>query len=146
MVEDATCLLAPGRWTRLVARGRHGTLDRAIAAGADPAGSPLLAARSAQLATMRTRHRVAADLERVARSAAGGCSRFRTLPSRRAVRRNRDELMALAGTLRADGAAYARGIALLELVATDGAGPAYTDPDGALLAGWLRQARRRLAG
>jgi len=146
MLEDATCLLAPGRWTRLMARGRHATLDRAIADGADPAGSPLLAARSAQLATMQMRTRIAADLERVARSAAERCSRFQTLPSPEAVRQNHGELMALAGTLREGGAAYARGIALLELVVTDGAGPAYIDPDGAVLARRLRQARERLAG
>jgi hypothetical protein len=146
MLDDATCLLAPGRWTRLVARGRHATLDRAIAAGADPAGSPLLAARSAQLATMQMRQRVADDLERVAQTAAERCARFQALPAPEAVRRNREELMALARTLREGGAAYARGVALLELVVTDGAGPAYTDPDGTVLAGRLRQARERLAG
>jgi hypothetical protein len=146
MVDDPTCLLAPGRWTRLLARRRHVTLDRAIAAGAEPDGSPILAARSAQLAAMKTRRRVAADLERVAARAAERCGRFRTLPSPEAVGRNREELMALARTLREDGAAYARGIALLELVVTDGAGPAYTDPDGVALARRLRQARDRLAG
>jgi len=146
MVEDTACLLDPGRFTRLVARGRHAALDRAIADGADLAGSPLLAARSAQLATMQMRSRVADDLERVALSAEDRASRFHALPAAQAVRRNRDELMALAHTLRAGGAAYVRGIALLELVVTDGAGAAYTDRDGARLARRLRQARRRLAG
>ena len=146
MVDNGACLLAPGRWTRLVARRRHAALDRAIAAGADPAGSPVLAARSAQLAAMEMRQRVAADLERLARGAGQPGCRFRTLPAREAVRQNRGELMDLARILRAGGAAYARGVALLELVVTDGAGPAYTDRHGAILARRLRQARQRLTG
>lgn len=144
MVEDTGCLLTPGRWTRLLARSRHFTLDRAIAAGADPAGSTLLAARSAQLAGMPMRRRVAADLERVAEGE--DACRFRTTPMPEAVTRNRDELISLARTLRDARPAYARGVALLELVVTDGAGPAYTDRSGEILARRLRQARERLAG
>ena len=145
-MNDASCLLAPGPWTRLMARGRHAALDRAIAAGADPAASRVLAARSAQLAGMAMRRRVAADLERVARSSGESGGRFRVRPAPAAVRQNRTELMELASILRADGAAYARGVAMLELVVTDGAGPAYVDGTGARLARWLRRARERLTG
>ncbi len=143
---DAECLLAPGRWTRFVARRRHLALDRAIAGGADPTRSALLAARSAQLASMPMRRRVAAGLERVAQSAGDRCSRFRTLPAAEAVRQNRGELMELARLLREDGPAYTRGIALLERVVADGAGPTYTDGHGELLAARLREARERLTG
>jgi hypothetical protein len=146
MLQEATCLLAPGRWTRLVARGRHVSLDRAIAAGADPASSAPLAARAAQLASMPMRRRVAADLERMVVSAGDTCSRWRTLPARRAVGENQAELLELATTLRDSGATYARGVADLELLVTDGAGPAYTDRTGTLLARRLRQARGRLSG
>jgi hypothetical protein len=146
MLEDTACLLTPGRWTRLVARSRHAALDREIAAGADPTRSALLAARTAQLARPRMRRQVADDLERVA-GAAGACGRrFGALPAPQAVRQNRRELIELARTLRSDGPAYARGIALLELVVIDGAGPAYTDRDGASLARRLRQARECLTG
>ncbi len=146
MVEDAACLLAPGRWTQLLARGRHGRLDRAIAAGADPARSALLAARAAQLAGRAMRMRVAADLERAARTADLTGYRFRTPPVAEAVRHNRDEMLSLAHTLREPRPAYARGVALLELLISDGAGPVYTDPSGESLARRLRQARARLDG
>ena len=143
---DATRLLAPGRWTRLLARSRHAALDRAIASGADVSASPLLAARAAQLTRPGMRRQVAASLEQVAALADGCCPRFRVVPRRAVTRQNREELIKLAGILRDGGPAYARGIALLELVVTDGAGPAYTDRDGARLAQRLHHARARLAG
>jgi hypothetical protein len=143
---DAARLLAPGRWTRLLAYSRHVALDRAIASGADLAASPLLAARAAQLTRACTRNEVAASLERVAALADGPYPRFRVVPRRAVVRQNRDELIELAMILRGDGPAYARGVALLERVVTDGAGPAYADGNGELLAAQLRHARERLAG
>lgn|ERR1700761_6262750 len=144
---DANRLLAPGRWTRLLARSRHAALDRAIASGVDVSASPLLAARAAQLTRPGMRRQVAASLEQVA-AFSDGCSypRFRVVPRRAVTRQNREELIKLAGILRDGGPAYARGIALLELVVTDGAGPAYTDRDGARLAQRLHHARARLAG
>ena len=146
LLGDPGRLLAPGRWTRLMARSRRGTLDRAIATGADPAGSPLLAARATQLANRATRRRIAADLEHVAQAADERRCRFRTMPRPEVVRANRAELLELAGVLRRRGPVYARGVAQLELLVTDGAGPAYTARDGAALARQLRQARRRLSG
>ena len=76
----------------------------------------------------------------------GPYPRFRVVPRRAVVRQNRDELIELAMILRGDGPAYARGVALLERVVTDGAGPAYADGNGELLAAQLRHARERLAG
>jgi len=106
-----------------------------------------LAARAAQLTRPGMRRQVAASLEQVA-AFSDGCSypRFRVVPRRAVTRQNREELIKLAGILRDGGPAYARGIALLELVVTDGAGPAYTDRDGARLAQRLHHARARLAG
>lgn len=143
---DAEGLLAPGRWTRARARARHAELDRAIAAGADLAASPLLAARAAQLTCPHMRRQLAAGLERAAATGDGSRPRFRVVPRRAAARHNRDALIELATILRAGTPAYARGIALVERVLADGAGPAYTDHDGAVLARRLRHARAYLAG
>jgi hypothetical protein len=146
LLADAR-LLTPGRWTRFVARSRHAALDRKIALGADLAASPLLAARAAQLTGARNRNRIAAGLERVAQLSDTSCyPRFRVVPRRAVVRQNRDELIELASILRGDGPAYVRGVALLRRVVTDGAGPAYTDGNGELLAAQLRLARQRLTG
>jgi hypothetical protein len=141
---DAGRLLAPSRATRALAWFRHAQLDREIATGADLAASPLLAARAAQLASPRRRAQIAEGLELAASVTEEPRSRFRTLPRREAIRDNRDQLIELARALRADGAAYARGIALLELVLTDGTGPAYTDRGGAALRRQLRLARDSL--
>lgn len=143
---DAERLLAPGAWTRLLARSRRAALDRAIAHGADPTCSALLAVRAAQLTRACTRREVAAGLERVAALAEGDHPRFRVVPRRTVARQNRETLIELADMLRGGAPAYARGIALLELVVSDGAGPAYADRDGTILARRLRWARECLAG
>jgi hypothetical protein len=59
-------LFEPSLVVRLRARARRPTLDRALAAGADPSASPLLAARAAQLVDPGTRQRIAACLEQFA--------------------------------------------------------------------------------
>jgi hypothetical protein len=125
---------------RLRARARRVQLDRALASGADPSASPLLAARAAQLVDPGTRQRIAAHLEQFASTVARPHSRAKTLPLRGAVRRNQEALLELARTLRRPQLYYARGIAMLELVVADGAGPAYTDPTGDGLARQLAMA------
>jgi len=144
--EELSRLLAPGPVTRARAHLSHAALDRALADGTDPSASPLLAARAAQLAAPRERRRIAQGLERAAASADGPRGRVKVLPARRAIRANRAELMALADELRGGAPAYVRGLASVRLVLGDGAGPAYTDPDGAALGQQLQLARRRLAG
>jgi hypothetical protein len=141
---DAERLLAPCLTTRAWARLRHAQLDREIAAGADLATSPLLAARAAQLVSPRRRAQIAQGIEHAAHVAEEPQSLFHTVPRREAIRDNRDQLIELARLLRADGGAYARGIALLELVLTDGTGPAYTERGGAALGRQLRLARDSL--
>lgn len=132
--NGTTPLLAPGPAIRLRARLGRLELDRALAAGADPSASPLLAARAAQLVRRRTRQRLADGLEHIALTVDARRGRFRTPPLRGAVRANRAELMELAATLRRARLVYARGMALLELILIDGTGPAYTDPAGEGLA------------
>jgi hypothetical protein len=131
--------------TRLAARTRRLELDRALAEGTDPAGSPLLAARAAQLAARATRYRIAAGLEHVALMGDAERGRWHTPPRRGAIRAHRAEMLRLASVLRGGGLLYARGIALLELVLIDGTGPAYTDPRGEGLARQLALAAASLA-
>ena len=143
-LQRAARLLGPSAAVRIAARLRRRTLDRALANGADPAASPLIAARAAQLASASIRARIADGLERLALSADRPRSRARILPSRAATLGNRSELLELAGLLRRDRPLYAPGVAMLEVILTDGAGPAYTDLRGEALASQLQIARARL--
>ncbi len=144
--ECTTELLCPSLIVRILARMRRSTLDHALAAGADPSASPLLAARAAQLVTPRTRQRLAATLEHVALTVDAPRGRVRTLPLRAAVRANRGAMLELAAVLRQPGLLYARGIAVVEVALTDGTGPAYTDPRGEGLARQLGLAAETLSG
>jgi len=139
-------LLAPGCAIRILARLRRSALDRALAQGADPSSCSQVAARAAQLAGSSSRVRRAATLERLALVAEGPTSRVRVSPSRLAVHANRAELLELAATLRREDPLYARGIAALELLVTDGTGPMYTDRRGEALARQLQLARAGLSG
>ena len=67
-LQCTTRLFGPSPATRLVARLRLAMLDRALTDGADPAASPLIAARSRQLSGRCTRTRIADGLERLAES------------------------------------------------------------------------------
>jgi hypothetical protein len=135
------------RWlTRMVARARRLGLDRALAGGADPAASPLLAARAAQLVRPANRRRLASSLEHLALAAQARPTRFRVMPRRRTLEANRFVLLDLAARLRKGGLLYARGIAILELVLIDGTGPTYTDPRGEGLARQLELAGASLGG
>lgn len=139
-------LFAPSRLTRLRARSRRLELDRALADGADPAASPLLAARAAQLVGRANRYRLAAALEHLALTAEAPRRLFRTAPRRGPVQANREALIQLAATLRRGGLLYARGIAILELVLIEGTGPAYTDARGEGLTLQLELAGAGLGG
>jgi hypothetical protein len=142
----AGTVFAPSLTTRLRARARRMELDRALAEGADPAASPLLAARAAQLVARANRYRLAAALEHLALTADAPLRPWRAAPRRAAVVANRRDLMELAGTLRRGGLLYARGIAILELVLIDGSGPAYSDTRGEGLARQLQLAGSGLGG
>ncbi len=145
-LECTDALFCPNVVTRVRARGRRMELDRALAAGIDPSGSPLLAARAADLVRPRTRRRLAEALERLALTADARAGLFRVVPRRQAVQANRQALIDLAGRLRRGGPLYARGIAILELVVIDGTGPAYRDAHGEGLARALELAGAGLGG
>lgn len=138
-------LLGPSALVRVAARLRRGTLDQMLVAGADPAASRVIAARTAQLGHRSTRARLADGLERLARSADEPRGRSRILPSHATVLRNRSDLLELAGTLRSDVPLYARGLALLNVILTDGTGVTYTDRCGHALARELAIVRATLA-
>jgi hypothetical protein len=139
-------LFEPTLITRLRARSRRFELDHALADGADPSSSPLLAARAGQLVRRPNRYRLAAALEHLALTADAPLTLFGAMPRRRAMQANRWRLLALASTLRKSGLLYARGIAILELVLIDGTGPAYTDAHGEGLARQLELAGASLGG
>ncbi|MGH2916950.1 MAG: hypothetical protein ACRDMX_18385 [Solirubrobacteraceae bacterium] len=138
--------LSPAPAVRALARLCRLPLNRRIVSGADPVGSPLLAARALQLACPATRRRIASALERLALSADRPLSAFATAPLRSAVAPNRDALLETADALRRPGPLYARGIAMLELILIDGSGPAYTDARGEGLTRQLQLAADWLAG
>ena len=146
MVRSTTQLFEPSLLVRLRARARRLKLDRALAAGADPSASPLLAARAAQLVAPATRQRIAARLEQLAFTAERPRRHAQTLPLQGAVRLNQESLIALARTLRREPLSYAHGIAMLELILWDGTGPGYTDPSGERLARQLALAAQGLTG
>ncbi|MFZ0042513.1 MAG: hypothetical protein WAK93_14470 [Solirubrobacteraceae bacterium] len=139
-------LLRPRLLTRLAAFVRRSKLDRLLSEGADPTSTTQLAARAAQLARRSTRANVATGLEHMALTVDDPPSHVRIRPSRQAALANRSTLLDLAAVLRRNEPVYARGIARLRLLVTDGTGPAYTDRRGEALAHALALAACDLAG
>ena len=137
----AACRFDPGLTARLAARLRGHALDQALIEGADPAATEQLAARVARLTSMSMRREVARGLDRLAIGEREAQRRWHVRPFGRAAAANAPELHALALRLRGPGPLYARGIAMLSRVLTEGAGPAYSDRRGDLLAQRLRDAR-----
>jgi hypothetical protein len=139
-------LFEPNLGVRLRARARRLGLDRALATGADPSASPLLAARAVQLVDPGTRQQIAASLEQLVSTMHRQRRRVQTLPLPGAVRANQDALIELARMLRQREVSYAQGVAMVELILRDGTGPAYTDPSGEGLAHQLARAAAGLIG
>jgi hypothetical protein len=140
-----TSTLSPGRAARLLARLRHYTLDRELIAGADPASSPQLAARAARLASTRERTLLAEGVERLLSTAQGPQRRWSAVSRREPLLANSAELRDLAGLLRSSTPLYARGIAIVHRLLTDGAGPAYFG-SAECLQRELRDARTAMCG
>jgi hypothetical protein len=141
----ASHALKPGRAARLTARVRAGALDRALIAGADPASCPQLAARATSLTSRRFRASIADGLERLPLVAEGHTRRWWAAARRGAVLANAGELGDLAALLRGGSLVYARGIAILGELLSDGTGPAYLG-EADELAQELHRARIALGG
>jgi hypothetical protein len=121
--------------TRLWARLRRFSFDRALAEGADPCGSPALAYRAAQLTADRNREMLAASIERVletARRPALGLTSA-IAPHRDAVAAASRLLIEVESILRSKTPVYSQGVAMLERLLTDSASSLYApDREGAL--------------
>jgi hypothetical protein len=128
----ATHALEPGRLAHLLARARPRALDTALIAGADPSSSRQLAARARLLTSASHRTLLASSIERLTQSAYRPVSRRRVCPCREAVLANAQPLRELATRLRADRPLYARGIAIVDELVSDGTGPIYRGGAAAL--------------
>ena len=124
-MEVSPCTRRQPRPVRLAARLRATRLDRALARGADPSGSALLAARAATLTSARSRRALADALEEIVACASEAPRRRRLAPPRASVLANAVALRELSALMRSATPLYARGIALLGELVTDGAGPLY---------------------
>jgi hypothetical protein len=105
-------------------------LDRALAAGADPASEPGLRERARRITSWRTRRRVDKSLETLERG--------HVLPVRRDQLREARELVEeLAVALRSRERVSARGVLLARRIITDGCGPLYAPNHPPAALWWL---------
>jgi hypothetical protein len=144
--QRARRALEPPRSARLAARMLGGRLDRALIAGADPADSPLLAARAAQLTTRAARAELADGLELLLARAQRPPSRRALVVRHASILANAELVRELADTLRGPAPLYARGLAMIHSLLTDGTGPVYASRDGAALERELRRACGAVCG
>jgi hypothetical protein len=144
--RQAQRALHPPWSARAAARLFGGKLDRALIDGADPACSPRLAARAAMLTASSTRTELADGLDLIVASAQRPPSRMRMLPLHSSVLANASLLRELAMTLRGPSPLYARGIAMINRLLTDGTGPIYSSSDGTALERELRKVRTAVCG
>jgi|SRR5262249_33401168 len=111
---------------RLLARLRSASLDRALAAGADPASSAALAQRSVWLTRRRTRSHLAHSIRRLLDPAAlrvGPSAAIR--PHAGELARVRVPLSWIAAMLEDGEPAYSQGMARLNLLLTQGGSSLY---------------------
>ena len=104
-------------------------LDRALAAGASPDSGLLLSLRAEALISMANRRAIARALRRLVRDAARPLQPLGpVLPlARREILQHRDLIHAWAAVLDRPGPVDLRGVAAVEVLLRDGAGPLYTD-------------------
>jgi len=134
-----------GRLTCLLARLRGHALDRALSNGADPAASPQLAARAAQLAARPAREELANSIERLVELACEPPRRRPVELNQAAIRGNAEAMREIAAHLHGPAPVYARGVATLQQLLTDGTGPVFdTGSPSATLARTLERASATL--
>jgi hypothetical protein len=137
--------LEPGALARFLARAHPSSLDKALIAGSDPTASRQLAARAATLTGLRNRTAIAEGLERLLAAAQGSPRGAMALQRGGHVVANASLLVELSAVLRGSAPIYARGIAMVNQLLTDGTGPAYVG-DGVALANRLHEARAAIDG
>jgi hypothetical protein len=111
------------------------SLDEALADGASPVWSPQLALRARQLVSRGSRQHLAASLERLVEEAKRSVApRAVAVPlPRREILEAQTSLFSIAARLRDERPVYARGVALLSRLLSDGTGPAYNPHAGGSL-------------
>jgi hypothetical protein len=141
----------PHRWQRLwlelIVCWRAGLLDGELAAGANPADSPLLAIRARRITSPRNRARVADGLARAIRDARAATPGFGAAvqPNRREIVAARTVLAHVDRRLRDARPVTPRGVALLQSLLTDGTSPLYRPGEPGALGSELRAAAAALA-
>ncbi|HUA07563.1 MAG TPA: hypothetical protein VMB27_26915 [Solirubrobacteraceae bacterium] len=131
---------------RMVASWRAEELDRQLAAGASTGASAVLAIRGRRLTGRRFRGHIAGGLTRVVRDAEATTRGFTAAvrPDRREVLAARPLLATLDRRLRGDEPVTPQGVALLELLLTDGNSPLYQPTEPGALGSRLRAAAAAL--
>lgn len=117
---------SPGRITRLLARLRSRSLDRALSDGVDEKTSARLAARAAQLTARPMREELAGSLEQLVYSARKPAGRYRVPLRRTPILVNAQILREIASDLQGSAPVSARGVAMLHELLSDGTGPLFT--------------------
>ena len=135
LLHDDQGRLTLGRlrpWHRVLARCAAARLDRELAAGASPESSIVLAARAAQLTSMKVRCELATSLRRILVAAGEPVhvtvitARPPRLPlARTRIRQSAGQLATMADCLAAPGPVPAQSVALVGRLLTDGTGPLY---------------------
>jgi hypothetical protein len=127
LFERLAELDTPPLLVRARVRLRRRTLDLQLADGVSPLDDAALALRARQLVCRQTREQFAGGLEGLVRHAEHPPPpRSVAVPlPRRQILEARPGLLALATCLRADRPLYARGMALLSSLLSDGTGPVY---------------------
>lgn len=116
---------------RLHAWSSSHRLDEQLAAGADPAGDPMLAHRAAKLTSRRFRHKLALGLREALARAQRPVGLSAAAPVGRGARIERARIEELADRLDAEVPVGAKGVAQASLLLTDSSSPLWAggDPD-----------------
>jgi hypothetical protein len=127
--RGGVCARTATRWERFAASLHAHRLDEELAHGTPPENSPELAVRAAKLARPRTRRMLAESLRRLRRRAEEAASRAASprvleVPLDH-LRPLHDEIEGLVRRLDAPVPVPARGVALVQLLLSDGAGPVH---------------------
>jgi hypothetical protein len=132
----------------LAAQWYAGQLDRRLAQGTSPNATALLAIHAERITGPRGRARVAEGLARARRDAHAAHSGFSAAipPHASEVRAARTVLETLERRLLAPEPVTPRGVALLRVLLTDGAGPLYRPGEPGVLGSDLRAAAAALEG
>lgn len=114
--------------TKLLARVRGASLDRALADGADPASSGILAQRAASLTSARSRHALARSTHRLLDQTVGAVGLSSAIPPHRGALADARLPLARVAALLDETAepVYSQGVAMIRLLLTNGDGPLYS--------------------